>query len=69
MFLLLIITIALTKPVNAQIMWGAYSQSYPSGLTDKPGNIGLVSAINKINNEFLGAMAALPHLQGLEHKP
>ncbi|WP_295794711.1 histidine kinase [Mucilaginibacter sp.] len=53
-FLLLIIIIALAKPANAQIMWGAYSQSYPSGLTDKPGNIGIVSAIKEINNAFWG---------------
>lgn len=53
-FLLIIITIALAKPASAQINWGLYSQSYPNGLTDKPQNIGILSAIKEINNAFWG---------------
>jgi len=51
-FLLLIITIALAKPVNAQINWPKYSQSYPTGTFDEPGALGIISTIPEINNAF-----------------
>jgi len=50
--LLLISIIVISKSTQAQINWGAYSQSYPSGVTDKASNIGIIAAIPEINNCF-----------------
>jgi two-component system LytT family sensor kinase len=50
--LLLISIIIISTSAQAQINWGAYSQSYPSGVTDKASNIGIIATIPEINNCF-----------------
>jgi len=51
-FLFLVLVICFTKATHGQIAWGEYSQSYPSGTTDNPSNIGIIVAIPAINNWF-----------------
>jgi len=51
-FLFFVLIVCFTKGSHAQIAWGNYSQSYPSGTTDKASNIGMIVAIPAINNWF-----------------
>lgn len=51
-FLLLISIIMVARVAEGQIIWSTYSQSYPTGLLDKPSNVGIIAAIPEINNCF-----------------
>jgi len=50
--LVLIAIVILSQAASAQINWARYSQSYPSGSTDKASNIGVIAAIPETNNAF-----------------
>ena len=50
--LCLILVTLLVKNSDAQIVYSAYSQSYPTGVFDKPGNIGIITCEPEINNAF-----------------
>ncbi|HWZ02986.1 MAG TPA: histidine kinase [Mucilaginibacter sp.] len=50
--LLLISIIIVSKVTEAQIIWSTYSQSYSTGLLDKPSNVGIIVTIPEINNAF-----------------
>ncbi|BAU52469.1 sensor histidine kinase [Mucilaginibacter gotjawali] len=50
--LLLISIIIVSKVAQAQINWSTYSQSYSTGLLDKPSNVGIIVTIPEINNAF-----------------
>ncbi len=52
LFLCLIPIILLVKTGHAQIVYSEYSQSYPTGTTDKPGNIGIITCIPEKNDNF-----------------
>lgn len=49
---LIFIIIVLAKPVWAQFNYRLYSQTYTTGTTDKPENIGLIVNIVEMNNSF-----------------
>jgi len=50
--LILVILIATAGIARSQITWGDYSQSYPTGATDKSSTVALILAIPKDNNSF-----------------
>ena len=50
--LCLLSVILLLKSADAQIVYSAYSQSYPNDSLDKPGNIGIMTCELEINNVF-----------------
>ncbi len=52
LILCLLPVILLLKSVDAQIVYSAYSQSYPNDSLDKPGNIGIMTCELEINNVF-----------------
>lgn len=49
---LLLFFVCSARLVSAQINWGAYSQSAPTGLMDNPSSVGLIIAIGRDNNSF-----------------
>jgi len=51
-FLLTMVIIAITKQASAQIEWRKYSQSYPNGTFDKPGNVGIAVMVKDENNSY-----------------
>lgn len=52
LIVLLIPLVLITKAGRSQIIYSTYSQSYPQGTTDKPGNIGIVTCELELNNAF-----------------
>lgn len=75
--ILLLLLAIIVKTANAQINWALYSQSYPNGTTDKPANIGLITAELETNNSFwvtnnsnalIAALATDPKFQSTRPK-
>ncbi len=52
LILCLLSAILLLKWADAQIVYSAYSQSYPNDSLGKPGNIGIMTCELEINNSF-----------------
>ncbi|MVM33809.1 histidine kinase [Spirosoma sp. HMF4905] len=50
--LVILFLIHIVSPLYAQINWGDYSQSFPSGAMDKVSTVALILAIPKANNSF-----------------
>src|ERR1700753_1520521 len=50
--LCLLLFILIAKTAGAQIVYSAYSQSYPNDSLNKPGNIGILTCELEINNAF-----------------
>jgi hypothetical protein len=64
--LFLIFSVLLPNSLFAQINWGDYSQSFPSGALDKPETVALILAIPKNNNSFWAIRENSDHFTALE---
>ncbi|ASU32690.1 sensor histidine kinase [Mucilaginibacter xinganensis] len=67
--LLLLLLIALAKPVKSQFNYAMYSQSYPTGTTDKPANLGIITAVYETNNSFWIMNSNETLFASLSHSP